>query len=93
MTNANFDNQSFPLGNIWAFLKNGIVINTVVFEDNEHENTIALFKGLWDCDTALECKPLGVVPSIGDTWNGTIFIKPVVVEIDESKDTDNNTVE
>lgn len=65
-------------GNIWAFTKNNIVINTVVFSDDEHENTILLFKDLWGADNAINCLNVGYVPGPGFIWDGINFTSPTL---------------
>lgn len=60
------------LENDYAFIKDGVVINTVVIEDLS-SSLINDCKNTFNIDDVIKCTEKAV---IGSTWNGSIFILP-----------------
>jgi len=62
--------------NIWAIIKDGFVLNTVVFADEEVPANIQGFAQAMGGDSAEDCRPHGIVPSIGSKFKNGKFIIP-----------------
>jgi hypothetical protein len=62
--------------NIWAIIKDGFVLNTVVFADEEIPVKIQEFAKAMGGDSAVDCRPHGIVPSIGSKFRDGKFIIP-----------------
>jgi hypothetical protein len=62
--------------NIWAIIKDGFVLNTVVFADEEIPTNIQGFAKAMGGDLAIDCRPHGVVPNIGSKYKDNEFIIP-----------------
>jgi hypothetical protein len=66
--------EDYKLNLSWALIKDGIVLNTAVFEMPENE--IQDFAKLSGADYAVHCDPHNTTPSPGSTWDGEKFIPP-----------------
>jgi hypothetical protein len=62
--------------NIWAIIKYDYVLNTVVFADEELPLNIQEFAKAMGGDLAVDCRPHGIVPSIGSKYKDEKFIIP-----------------
>lgn len=62
--------------NIWAIIKDGFVLNTVVFADEELPVNIQGFGQAMGGDLAVDCRPHGIVPSIGSKFRDGKFVIP-----------------
>ena len=67
--------EDYKLNLSWALIKDGIVLNTAVFEISEPE--IQEFAKASGADYAIHCEPHNTTPSPGSTWDGEKFIPPI----------------
>lgn len=62
--------------NIWAIIKDGFVLNTVVFADEELPVSIQSFAEAMGGNLAIDCRLHQIVPSIGSKFKDGKFIVP-----------------
>ena len=54
----------------YAYIKNGKVVNTAIFEDHPTDEVLALFNEQFDFDEFVECDETTLV---GEEWDGERF--------------------
>ena len=61
--------------NVWAIIKDGVVVNSIIFE-GESPMFMEALKNDFGADEIVHCESHKTVPEAGWTYDGTQFINP-----------------